>query len=358
MDDKKKFWSGRIRDAAPYVPGEQPKDKKYVKLNTNENPYPPSPKVAEAVAAVARGDLRLYPDPECADLRRAIGEFYGLTPDHVFVGNGSDEVLAFSFLAFTDSETPAVFPDVTYSFYPVYGEFFAAPCRIVPVREDFTIPLEELQKDDGTVVLTNPNAPTGICLGLTDVRRILAANPHHVVILDEAYIDFGGESAMKLLPEYENLLVVQTFSKSRSLAGLRVGYALGSPGLIAALTAVKDSVNSYTLDRLALAAARASVEDRDYFYDTCAAIAKTREKTAEKLKSLGFTVLPSKANFVFAAHETAPGKVLFRALRDRGVLVRYFDKPRIDNFLRITIGTDGEMEILLKTLADILEDLK
>ena len=352
----KQYWSRRIRDIEPYVPGEQPKDRRYVKLNTNENPYPPSPKVAEAVAQMSASDLRLYPDPECAELRRSLADFYGLAPEQVFVGNGSDEVLAFSFLAFADDSTPAVFPDVTYSFYPVYGEFFENRCRIVPVNADFTIPLEELRKDDGTVVLTNPNAPTGIGLGLDDVESLLRANPNHVVILDEAYIDFGGESAAGLIPKYENLLVIQTFSKSRSLAGLRVGFALGNESLIAALGAVKNSVNSYTLDRLALAAAKAAVEDRAYFYDTCHRIAKTRETTNGKLRELGFSVLPSQANFVFAAHDRVPGKTLFRRLRERGVLVRYFDKPRIDNFLRITIGTDAEMETLLAALKTILEE--
>ena len=350
----KRYWARRIREIEPYVPGEQPKDRKYVKLNTNENPYPPSPGVAEAISQIAREDLRLYPDPECEKLRTALAEHYGLTSEQVFVGNGSDEVLAFSFLAFTDEKTGAVFPDVTYSFYPVYGTFFDCPCRIVPVAEDFTIPISELMRDDGTVVLTNPNAPTGICLSLSEVRQVLEGNPNHVVILDEAYIDFGGESAVSLLPEFDNLLVIQTFSKSRSLAGLRVGFAFGSRTLIAGLNAVKNSVNSYTLDRSALAAARAAVEDRDYFYDTCAAISKTRENTVAELKFLGFSVLPSKANFVFAAHNRVPGKTLFQALRARGVLVRYFDKPRIDNFLRITIGTDEEMGILTETLKDIL----
>ena len=352
----KQFWSRRIAEIVPYVPGEQPRDRKYVKLNTNENPYPPSPKVAEAVAAVAQSDLRLYPDPECAALKSALAEFYGLSPSQVFVGNGSDEVLAFSFLAFMDDSTPAVFPDITYSFYPVYGRFFENRCRIVPVREDFTVPLEELMRDDGTVVLTNPNAPTGIGIGLKDIRRLLEANRNHVVILDEAYIDFGGQSAVPLIQEYDNLLVIQTFSKSRSLAGMRAGYAMGNENLIAALTAVKDSMNSYTLDRMALAAAQAAVEDRAYFYDTCSAIAKTRENTAGKLKELGFLVLPSQANFLFASHASVPARTLFRRLREEGVLVRYFDKPRIDNFLRITIGTDQEMAILTDTLAQILKE--
>lgn len=352
----KNFWSRRIREIEPYVPGEQPRDRRYVKLNTNENPYPPSPRVKAAIAAVDPADLRLYPDPECVQLRKTLAELYGLQLEQVFVGNGSDEVLAFSFLAFMDEDTPAVFPDITYSFYPVYGRFFENNCRIVPVREDFSIPLEELMGDDGTVVLTNPNAPTGIGIPLSDVRRILEANPHHVVIVDEAYVDFGCESAAGLVSQYENLLVVQTFSKSRSLAGMRIGFAFGSESLIGALNAVKNSINSYTLDRLALAAAQAAAEDREYCYDTCRAIAKTRETTTGKLRELGFTVLPSQTNFVFASHPQVPGERLFRRLREKGVLVRYFDKPRIREFLRISIGTDEEMDALLTALKQILEE--
>lgn len=352
----KRFWSQRIWDIEPYVPGEQPKDRRYIKLNTNENPYPPSPKVQEAIRSLDVYTLRLYPDPDCLELRKALAADKGLSPEQVFIGNGSDEVLAFCYLAFMDANNPAVFPDVTYSFYPVYGRFFQNHCRIVPVKEDFTMPLEDMMHNDGTVVLTNPNAPTGIGLPLTEVRRVLEANPDHVVILDEAYVDFGCESAVTLIPEFENLLVVQTFSKSRSLAGMRIGFAYGNENLIAALNAVKNSINSYTLDRVALAAAQAAVEDKGYFDDTCRAIEKTRENTTGKLQALGFTVLPSQANFVFAAHERVPGKVLFQRLREQGVLVRYFDKPRISNFLRITIGTDQEMDVLVDTLKRILEE--
>ncbi len=353
----KAYWSRRIREGEPYVPGEQPKDRRYVKLNTNENPYPPSPKVAEAIRNADTDALRLYPDPDSTALRNALAQLYGLAPEQVFLGNGSDEVLAFSFLAFMDEDTPAVFPDVTYSFYPVYGQFFGDHCRIVPVNEDFTIPLEQLMRDDGTVVLTNPNAPTGIGLPLRDIRRVVEANPGHVVIVDEAYVDFGCQSAAPLVKEYDNLLVIQTCSKSRSLAGMRIGFAFGCESLIGAMNAVKNSINSYTVDRLAQAAAQAAVEDRAYFYDTCRAIEKTRETTAGKLKNMGFAVLPSQANFVFASHRAVPARELFGRLRQRGVLVRYFDKPRIDNFLRITIGTDREMELLLAALREILEEL-
>ena len=301
-------------------------------------------------------DLRLYPDPECGELIAALAANNGLAPEQVFVGNGSDEVLAFSFLAFMDDETPAVFPDITYSFYPVYAALFQNHARIVPVNEDFTIPLEEFCRDDGTLIITNPNAPTGIALPLSDIALLCRSNPNHVVIVDEAYVDFGAESAVKLLETYENLLVIQTYSKARSLAGLRIGVAYGSRDLIAALNTVKNSINSYTLDRVALAAATASAQDQAYTHDTCRKVAETREKTAGKLTALGFSVLPSKTNFLFASHAEIPAKDIFMALREKGVLVRYFNKPRIDNFLRITVGTDEEMEALLTAVIEILEE--
>ncbi len=353
----KQYWAARIQTAEPYVPGEQPKDRRYIKLNTNENPYPPSPKVAAALQDADLSALRLYPDPECEGLRAALAQNKGLTREQVFVSNGSDELLAFSYLAFMDDTTPAVFPDITYSFYPVYAAFFGNHSRIVPVRADFTIPLAQLMKNDGTVVLTNPNAPTGIALPLSDIRSILQANPDHVVIVDEAYVDFGAESAICLIQDFPNLLVIQTFSKSRSLAGLRVGFALGDENLIAALNTVKNSFNSYTIDRLALVAAQAAIEDQEYMNDTCNQIAKTREITAGKLTQLGFSVLPSKANFLFVAHQTVSGCALYQKLREKGILVRYFSKPRIDNFLRITIGTDEEMKCLITALTDALEEL-
>ena len=352
----KKYWSSRIRDVEPYVPGEQPRDRRYIKLNTNENPYPPSKKVSEALKAVDTDALRLYPDPDCSELVEAMAKSKAIRPGQVFVGNGSDEVLAFCYLAFMDDETPAIFPDITYSFYPVYAAFFGNNARIVPVNEDFTIPVELLKKNDGTVVLTNPNAPTGIALPAETVEEILRANPDHLVIVDEAYVDFGGESVVGLIDRYDNLLVVQTFSKSRSLAGMRIGFAFGNENLIAGLNAVKNSINSYTLDRMALAAAKAAVEDQAYTDDTCSRIAKTREKSGGKLQELGFTVLPSKTNFLFVNHREVHASLLFRKLRERGVLVRYFNKPRIDNFLRITVGTEEEMEILVNTLKQILEE--
>ena len=352
----KQFWAKGIRELEAYVPGEQPKDKKYVKLNTNENPYPPSPKVWEAISKVPAADLRLYPDPDCFSLREALAKANGLSPNQVFVGNGSDEILAFCYLAFMDEETPAIFPDITYSFYPVYAALFGSNVRIVPVNEDFTMPLEQLKQDDGTLIITNPNAPTGIGLPLSEIAEICRCNPHHVVIVDEAYVDFGCESAVPLLREFENLLIVQTFSKSRSLAGMRIGFAFGNESLIAAMNTVKNSINSYTLDRMALAAAQAAVEDQAYTHNTCRQIAKTRENTTGKLQALGFRVLPSQTNFLFACHERIPAEHLFLGLREKGVLVRYFKKPRIDNFLRITVGTDEEMEALLTALVEIMED--
>lgn len=352
----KRYWADRIQNVEPYVPGEQPKDRKYVKLNTNENPYPPCPGVLRAIRELDPRDLRLYPDPDCLQLRQTLAEGRGLKPQQVFVGNGSDELLAFCYLAFMDDATPAVFPDITYSFYPVYAAFFGTNARIVPVNEDFTIPLEELKRDDGTVILTNPNAPTGIALPLSDIAELCQANRNHVVIVDEAYVDFGAESAVGLIDTYDNLLVVQTFSKSRSLAGLRIGFAFGNEALISALNTVKNSINSYTLDRVALAAAAAAAADQAYTDDTCRMIAKTREKTVGKLTDLGFRVLPSKSNFVFASHERVYAQNIFTRLREKGVLVRYFHKPRIDNFLRITIGTDDEMDTLIGALEEILEE--
>jgi histidinol-phosphate aminotransferase len=349
-----KFWSSRLDGIEPYVPGEQPKDKQYIKLNTNENPYPPSPKAVAAIAAAAGADLRLYPDPNADSLRQTLATAYGVKPEQVFVGNGSDEVLAMAYLAFLDDKTPAVFPDVTYSFYPVYAQLFGNNCRIVPLREDFTMPLEDLCRNDGCVILTNPNAPTGIALSLAEVERIVRENPDQVVLVDEAYVDFGAESAVGLIDRYPNVLVVQTFSKSRSLAGLRIGFAFGDAGLITALNSVKNSFNSYTLDRLALAAAQAAVEDKAYFDQTRHQIMATRDRTAEQLRALGFTVLPSSSNFLFAGRGPKPAAELFRQLKDRGVLVRYFSKPRIDDFLRITVGTDAEMETLIKTLKELI----
>lgn len=349
----KEFWSRRVRDMVPYVPGEQPKDRKFIKLNTNENPYPASERVMEAIKSVKAETLRLYPDPGCSSLRRTLADHYGIDPANVFCGNGSDEVLSFAFQAFFDKEKPISFPDITYSFYEVYVKYLDLTARVVPLEEDFRLPVEKFLDLPGGTVIANPNAPTGRAISTREIRRVLEGNRENVILVDEAYVDFGGESVVPLIDQYPNLLVVQTASKSRSLAGLRVGWAIGNENLIAALCCVRDSINSYTVDRLALEAAAAAVRDQAYFDQTCQAIIRTREETRSRLLELGFEVEPSKANFLFVRHPALSGKKLFAALRQAGILVRRWDIPRIEEYLRISIGTDGEM----KTLCDTLEEL-
>jgi histidinol-phosphate aminotransferase len=351
-----RYWSRLAASIKPYIPGEQPKDKKYIKLNTNENPYPPSPKVIEAIRAEADDTLRLYPDPTCSRLCRTIAGYYGLNEQQVFVGNGSDELLAFCFPAFFNPEgLPVLFADITYSFYPVYCRFFGIPFETAPLDDEFRMPVEAFFKPNGGILIANPNAPTGRLLELSAIEAILQRNAGSVVIVDEAYVDFGGESAVGLIKKYDNLLVVQTLSKSRSLAGLRVGFALGHEDLIEGLLRVKDSINSYTLDRLALAGAQAAMEDEAYFRVTTASIIKTREATTKKLKALGFKVVPSTANFIFISHPAKAAETMFTKLHEQGVLVRYFKLPRIDNWLRVSIGTDAEMDTLLHVLASIIQ---
>lgn len=350
----KEFWSKKIRDAAPYVPGEQPKDRKFIKLNTNENPYPPAPSVIAAIQAAAGDSLRLYPDPECQVLRQAVARHTGLKPEQVFCGNGSDEILAFAFQAFFDPEAPVSFADVTYSFYEVWAKYLGLSVNLIPLNDDFTLPLERfLTEPKGGVVIANPNAPTGQAISAGDVKRIVEAHPSQVVIVDEAYVDFGAESMAGYVDTYPNLLVVQTASKSRSLAGLRVGWALGNEDLMAALRCVRDSINSYTVDRLAAAGAAAALDDEEYFKKTCAAIAATRDATRQRLMDAGFTVLPSKSNFLFVSCPGVPGKELFQGLRERGVLVRWFDRPRIRDYLRVSVGADGEMDELVSALIEM-----
>lgn len=351
----KRFWSERIKDLVPYTPGEQPKDRVFVKLNTNENPYPPSPKVLKAIEEAAGDGLRLYPDPEATALRQAIAEYHGLKPEQVFCGNGSDEVLGLCFYAFFTPGKKVVFPDITYSFYPVYTELFHLDYEEIPLNEDFTLPVERFLGGNGGAVICNPNAPTGRTLPLSDIRRILDANPDVVVIVDEAYADFGAQSAVELLAEYPNLVVICTMSKSRSLAGMRIGYALGNADLIAGVNCVKNSFNSYPLDRLALAAGEAAIRDVEYFEQTRRAIMKTREQTVERLRKLGFFVHDSNANFIFITHPEKTGKELQQGLRDRGVLVRWFNKPRIDQYLRVSIGTDEEMDKMCAACEEILK---
>ena len=348
-----KFWSRRIGDIVPYTPGEQPKDRQFIKLNTNECPYPPSPAALAAIRAAAGESLRLYPDPECADLRAAIAAREGIDPAQVFCGNGSDELLAFAFQAFFDPDRDVVFPKITYSFYPVYTDFFGLKRREVPMNPDFSDPVDLLCGNNGGVVLANPNAPTGIAVGLDTVEKLLRANPDVVVIVDEAYVDFGAQSAVPLIAHYPNLLVVQTTSKSRALAGLRVGWAMGDENLIAALRAVRDCVNSHTVDRLAQAGAAAAVADEPYFQSIRRRVTDTRERTAQALKEIGFTVLPSQANFLFVRHPDRPGKALFDGLRERGVLVRRWDIPEIQDWLRISVGTDADMDALVRALNEL-----
>lgn len=351
----KQFWSERIKDLVPYTPGEQPKNQVFVKLNTNENPYPPSPKVLKAIEDAAGEGLRLYPDPEATALRQAIAEYHGLKPEQVFCGNGSDEVLGLCFYAFFTPGKTVVFPDITYSFYPVYTQLFGLDYEEIPLNEDFTLPVDRFLGRNGGAVICNPNAPTGRTLPLSDIRRILDANPDVVVLVDEAYADFGAQSAAKLIDEYPNLVVVCTMSKSRSLAGMRIGYALGNADLIAGVNCVKNSFNSYPLDRLALAAGEAAIRDVEYFEFTRHSIMQTREKTVACLRELGFSVHDSNANFIFITHPAKSGQELQQGLRDRGVLVRWFNKPRIDQYLRVSIGTDEDMEKMCAACEDILK---
>ena len=347
-------WERNIRKVVPYTPGEQPNQPDMIKLNTNENPYPPAPKVQQVLKEMDAGDLRLYPDPSAGALVKAIADYYGLKEDQVFVGVGSDDVLAMSFLTFFNGEKPVLFPDITYSFYDVWAELFRIPYERPALDDSFHIKKEDYFKENGGIIFPNPNAPTGVELPLQDIEEILKANPGSVVIVDEAYIDFGAHSALPLISKYDNLLVVQTFSKSRSMAGMRIGFACGNPVLIKYLNDVKYSFNSYTMNRTSLAAGVAAIGDRDYFEDTCQKIMDTREWTQKELKTLGFTFQDSKANFIFAAHKTCPAKQIFEALRAKHIYVRYFAKPRIDNYLRITIGTREEMEQLIRFLKDYL----
>lgn len=353
-----RFWSPEVRELEPYVPGEQPKIQNLLKLNTNENPYPPSPKVVEAVQAVLHEQadaLRLYPDPDATALKQAIAKQQNIDVSQVFVGNGSDEVLAHIFKAFFLQDEPILYPDITYSFYPVYSQFFGTKTKEIPLNENFEIDVRDYTQPNGGVIITNPNAPTSIALSLAEIEQVLQANPDRVVVIDEAYVDFGAESAVSLINRYENLVVCQTTSKSRSLAGLRVGFAIAQSHLIAALEAVKNSFNSYPIDRFAIAAAVASFEDQAYFEEQCQKVITSREKLVRDLTELGFTVLPSKANFIFATHSQHDAGQLAQKLREQGIIVRYFNKPRINQFLRITVGTDEQNARLVQTLKqDIL----
>jgi len=345
-----KFWSPFVKDLVPYVPGEQPKLSKLVKLNTNENPYGPSPKAIAAMQAELNDDLRLYPDPNGDRLKQAVATYYGVSSAHVFVGNGSDEVLAHAFHGLFQHGKPLLFPDVSYSFYPVYCGLYGIAFETIALDEQFQIRVEDYARPNGGIIFPNPNAPTGRVLALEAIERLLQANPDSVVLVDEAYIDFGGETAIGLVGKYPNLLVTQTLSKSRSLAGLRVGLAVGHPDLIEALERIKNSFNSYPLDRMAIAGAAAAFEDKAYFQQTCQAVIDSREAVAAGLQALGFEVLPSAANFVFARHPQHDAAGLAALLREQGVIVRHFKQARIAQFLRITIGAPEQNQALLDAL--------
>ena len=351
-------WKKNIRQVVPYVPGEQPKKANVIKLNTNENPYPPSPKVKEQCAKICAEteELRLYPDPTAGMLVEAIAKYKGLDSSQVFVGVGSDDVLAMAFLTFFNSEKPIFFPDITYSFYDVWADLFKIPYDKKPLDENFMIKKDDYYWKNGGVVFPNPNAPTGVLMPLDEIEDIISHNQDVIVIVDEAYVDFGGHSAQELLSKYENLLVVQTFSKSRSMAGMRIGYAMGSAELIKALNDVKYSFNSYTMNQTTIAAGAAAIRDVEYFRKTVKKVMETREWSKEELKKLGFSFEDSKSNFIFATHKSVPAGKIFQALRERHIYVRYFEKPRIDNYLRITIGTREEMQTLFEFLKDYLKE--
>lgn len=349
-----KFWSPFVKDLVPYVPGEQPKLAKLVKLNTNENPYGPSPKALAAMQAELGDSLRLYPDPNGERLKQAVADYYGVQTSQVFVGNGSDEVLAHAFHGLFQHGKPLLFPDVTYSFYPVYCGLYGIDYEALPLDGQFQIRAEDYARPNGGIIFPNPNAPTGCLLPLEAIERILQANPDSVVLVDEAYIDFGGETAVALVDRYPNLLVTQTLSKSRSLAGLRVGLAVGHADLIEALERIKNSFNSYPLDRMAIAGAAAAFEDRDYFEQTCRQVIASREAVVAGLQDLGFEVLPSAANFVFARHPGRDAAQLAAALREQGVIVRHFKQARIAQFLRITIGAPEQNQALLDVLKGLV----
>lgn len=350
-----RYWSKLVQALTPYIPGEQPKINNLIKLNTNENPYGPSPKVIAALQKEATDSLRLYPDPNSDGLKQAIALYHGLNANQVFVGNGSDEVLAHVFNALLKHDKPILFPDITYSFYPVYCGLYEIAFETVPLNDAFEIKVEDYFKANGGIIFPNPNAPTGRLVALEDIERLLNQNTESVVVIDEAYVDFGGESAVKLVNRYPQLLVTHTLSKGRSLAGLRVGYAVGHPDLIDALHRVKDSFNSYPLDRFAQAGATAAIEDQAYFEECCQRVIKTRGVVVESLQRLGFEVLPSGANFIFARHPSHHAERLSALLREQKIIIRHFKKPaRIDQFLRITIGTDAECQALISALENII----
>ncbi len=350
-----RLWQKNLIKIEPYTAGEQPKNNKIIKLNANENPYPPSPKVQEVLDNLKYGELKKYPLIDAAPLRKAIADYYGIKQENVFTGNGSDDVLATAFRAFFNSELPICYPDITYSFYPVWCELMKIPSKVLPVDENLKINIEDYYAPNGGVVLPNPNAPTSVGMGLESIVDLLEHNKDCIVIIDEAYVDFGGQSAVGLIDKYENLVVTQTFSKSRSMAGMRVACAMANPYLISYMDAVKDSYNSYPMDSIAIQTGIASINDKDYFNETVAKIVNTRDNTASAMREMGFAVPESQTNFLFVTHPKYNAKDIFEFLKSKDIFVRYFNKPRIDNYLRITIGTDSEMEMLVKALNEFIK---
>ena len=352
-----KFLSQRLSALTEYVPGEQPRDKKYIKLNTNESPFPPSAKAIEAVTKAELSDLRLYSDPECKLLKEEIAKYYGVDSENVFVSNGSDEALNFFFMAFCDSEKEVCFPDISYGFYKVFADLYNLKYEQIPLKDDFAIDVNDYLDKGKNIVIANPNAPTGIALDIGEIEKIVSSNSDSVVVIDEAYVDFGGESAVELTKKYSNLMVVQTFSKSRSLAGARLGFAIADSEIIKDLEKIKFSTNPYNINRITLVLGREAIADREYFEKNILLIKEAREYTAKELTRLGFTVLNSKANFVFAKSDKISGLELYKKLKDRGILVRHFEKERISDFNRITIGTMEDMKNLISEAEDILKNL-
>lgn len=351
-----RFLSKRHEKLVAYVPGEQPRDKKYIKLNTNESPYPPSPLVVEKINAAEVSDLRLYPDPECLSLRRKLADFYGFETSNIFVSNGSDEILSFAFMAFCDDENGMAFPDISYGFYSVYGALYNIECSVIPLKADYTVDCSKYYGIEKNIVIANPNAPTGISVGTAEIEKMLVTNPDNIVIIDEAYVDFGGSSCAELAKSHDNLIVVRTFSKSRSLAGARVGFSISSQEIAADLNKIKYSTNPYNLNRLSLAAAEAAVDDDEYFRNCREKIIDAREHTAAALREIGFDVLPSDANFIFARHPSISGFDCYKKLKDAGILVRHFNRERLFDFVRITIGTRAQMDALIEEITRILHD--
>lgn len=351
-----RFFNEKYLTLEAYTPGEQPKDMQYVKLNTNESPFPPSEKVLNVVSREAVSQLNLYPDPECKDLKQALSSLYGLSPENLFLSNGSDDILNFFFMAFCDGDKhPVLYPDISYGFYSVYAKLHGVRATEVPLDDNFEIKADDYCSNTANVVIANPNAPTGIALPLEDIEKILISNPDRLVLIDEAYVDFGAESAVSLVKKYDNLLVVGTFSKSRSMAGARLGFAFANEQIISDMETIKFSTNPYSINRLTLLAGKAAVEDDQYYMDNCRRICEVRDSTVEKLRELGFRVTDSKANFIFAASDRISGEELYTELRKRGILVRHFKGGRISQYNRITVGTAEQMGVLIAEISNILE---